>query len=265
MRCGRRGPPSSLPDRPRSSFRAAEPTFRSMADRGHGLRRRLTSLVLLTFLVALVQSLTAVTALSTTDLVDRRRRGLRPRPVPAEHLPRRERALVPTARGLTWSPDDMWAKVAIDHVAGTYDWMRDFGPDRNGNWRFRPDAFETRERWARAIVKAFAPDEEPDPVRHVHRPRCVRPVLSMGGGRRGTRLDGSRSPAVASIRRRRHGTEHPSLARPRARDGPDGRGPRPPVDDRRLRLRRRPDRSGSTSWRCDSASDSTTRLTNRKT
>ena len=41
--------------------------------------------------------------------------------------------------------------------------MRDYAPDQNGNWRFRPDAFETRARWARAIVRAFAPGEMPDP------------------------------------------------------------------------------------------------------
>lgn len=67
---------------------------------------------------------------------------------------------------MTWTDlgsDDMWAKAAINHVAGTYDWMRDIAPDPDGNWSFRPDAFETRKRWARALVRAFAPDEEPDP------------------------------------------------------------------------------------------------------
>jgi cell wall-associated NlpC family hydrolase len=66
----------------------------------------------------------------------------------------------------TWAdlePDDRWAKPAIDHVAATHDWMRDVPRDKNGNWRFRPDSFETRKRWARAIVRAFAPDAEPDP------------------------------------------------------------------------------------------------------
>ncbi len=41
--------------------------------------------------------------------------------------------------------------------------MRDFPPDELGNWRFRPEAFETRGRWARAVVRAFAPDAVPDP------------------------------------------------------------------------------------------------------
>ena len=60
--------------------------------------------------------------------------------------------------------DDVWAKAAINHVAGSNDWMRDYAPDADGNWRFRPDAFETRHRWARALVRAFAPDEVPDPA-----------------------------------------------------------------------------------------------------
>jgi cell wall-associated NlpC family hydrolase len=59
--------------------------------------------------------------------------------------------------------DDLWAKAAINHVAGWNDWMRDYAPDADGDWRFRPDAYETRSRWARALVRAFAPDEVPDP------------------------------------------------------------------------------------------------------
>ena len=55
----------------------------------------------------------------------------------------------------------MWAKGAIDHVAGTYDWMRDVAPDRDGNWSFKPDRFETRKWWAQALVRAFAPDAQP--------------------------------------------------------------------------------------------------------
>jgi cell wall-associated NlpC family hydrolase len=68
--------------------------------------------------------------------------------------------------GTAWSDleaDDRWAKPAIDHVAGSHDWMRDYAPDADGNWRFRPDKFETRARWARALVRAFARDETPDP------------------------------------------------------------------------------------------------------
>jgi cell wall-associated NlpC family hydrolase len=116
----------------------------------------------LTFLVASVQMLGAPSAHATPRSWTDGDEGSGPAPFAAS-ISRRERALVPTAGWSDLEPDDMWAKVAIDHVAGTYDWMRDFGPDQNGNWRFRPDARESRAKWARAIVKAFAPGEEPDP------------------------------------------------------------------------------------------------------
>src|SRR5687768_17184375 len=51
-----------------------------------------------------------------------------------------------------------WAEPAINHVAGTKDWMRDYGPDR-----FEPAHRLSRRHLARAIVKAFAPAEEADP------------------------------------------------------------------------------------------------------
>jgi len=133
-----------------------------MADRGRGLRRRLTSVALLTLLVAPVQILTAPSAHATPRSWTDGDEGTGPAPFPAR-VARSERLLIPTSGWGDLEADDMWAKAAIDHVAGTYDWMRDFRPDQEGNWRFRPDAFESRARWARAIVKAFAPDEEPDP------------------------------------------------------------------------------------------------------
>jgi hypothetical protein len=53
-------------------------------------------------------------------------------------------------------PRDHWARAAIDQVARDHDWMRDFGPTR-----FRPAKIETKQRLARAVVRAFAPDEVP--------------------------------------------------------------------------------------------------------
>jgi hypothetical protein len=70
---------------------------------------------------------------------------------------------VPTAGWSDLESDDRWAKTAIDWVAGTWDWMRDVPPDRDGDWRFKPDAPETRILWARAMVKAFAPEAVADP------------------------------------------------------------------------------------------------------
>jgi hypothetical protein len=61
----------------------------------------------------------------------------------------------------TWTdvPDGHWARGAIDYVAATNDWMRDFDETT-----FQPDALETRAMFARAIVKAFAPGEPVDPA-----------------------------------------------------------------------------------------------------
>lgn len=70
---------------------------------------------------------------------------------------------IPTAGWSDLEDDDRWAKTAIDWVAGIWDWMRDVPPDRNGEWRFKPDAPESRIRWARAMVRAFAADAVADP------------------------------------------------------------------------------------------------------
>ena len=134
-----------------------------MAERGHGLRRRLTSFVLLTLVVLSVQTLGTPSAHATPPSWTEGEAGSGPAPFPV-HVTRSERALVPTSSWSDLEADDMWARIAIDHVAGANTWMRDYAPDQNGNWRFRPDAFETRARWARAIVRAFAVNETPDPA-----------------------------------------------------------------------------------------------------
>jgi hypothetical protein len=85
-----------------------------------------------------------------------------PAPFPSE-VSRAEALRVPTAGWSDLGADDRWAEVAIDHVAGTYDWMRDVRPTRDGAWRFDPDGFESRRLWARALVRAFAPEEVADP------------------------------------------------------------------------------------------------------
>jgi len=73
--------------------------------------------------------------------------------------------LARTTTGIVWSdvPDDHWARRAIDLVAGTNDWMRDFRQAEDGTYPFKPDALETRRLFARAMVRAFAPDATPDP------------------------------------------------------------------------------------------------------
>lgn len=67
--------------------------------------------------------------------------------------------------GIKWSdvPKNHWARTAIDFVGATYDWMRDFPPSEDGSYPFQPDALESRQSFARSVVRAFAPDEPTDP------------------------------------------------------------------------------------------------------
>lgn len=134
-----------------------------MAGWGQRLRRRSTTVALLTLLVTLVQSLGAATAHATPSSWKDGEAGSGPAAFPAGGS-RSEQMRIPSTTWTDLGSDDLWAKTAINHVAATYDWMRDIPPDQDGNWRFRPDAFESRKRWARAIVRAFAPDAEPDPT-----------------------------------------------------------------------------------------------------
>ncbi|HET9672342.1 MAG TPA: NlpC/P60 family protein [Actinomycetota bacterium] len=132
-----------------------------MAERGDGLRRRVgrigAALALSVLLVPLTSTAARATPASWRDGEDGS--GA---PAPRVTLSRTERARVPTASWSDLRSDDVWARPAIDHVAGVHDWMRDVRPDADGAWRFRPDAIETRQLWARALVRAFAPDEAAD-------------------------------------------------------------------------------------------------------
>jgi hypothetical protein len=49
-----------------------------------------------------------------------------------------------------------WARTAIDYVAGTHGWMRDYPVDARGRSEFRPDRLESRKLFFRAAVEAFA-------------------------------------------------------------------------------------------------------------
>lgn len=60
-------------------------------------------------------------------------------------------------------PADAWAKNAINYVAATHDWMRDYAVRPNGIYKFHPTLLESRIQLARALVKAFAPTEAIDP------------------------------------------------------------------------------------------------------
>jgi NlpC/P60 family len=70
-----------------------------------------------------------------------------------------------TVTGIRWSdvPGGHWARNAIDHVAGSNDWMRDYRPDQDGAYPFRPDRLESRKLFARAIFRAFGKGLPQDP------------------------------------------------------------------------------------------------------
>ena len=132
-----------------------------MAEWGAGLRRRRAPVVALVFAVAIV-ALGAGDAAATPRSWRDGEHGSGPEAFPT-HVSRAERIRMPSTPWSDLGTDDLWAKAAINHVARANDWMRDFPPDPEGNWRFRPDAWESRARWARALRRAFAPDEMPDP------------------------------------------------------------------------------------------------------
>ncbi len=60
------------------------------------------------------------------------------------------------AAALTDVPDGHWAKAAITGVAVDHDWMRDYGD------AFHPEELLTRRHLAAALVRTFAPGQEPD-------------------------------------------------------------------------------------------------------
>lgn len=62
------------------------------------------------------------------------------------------------AHAFTDVPSGHWAKAAIDYVATERPWMADFGDT------FRPEAVETKRRFASAIVQAFDPNGTVDPT-----------------------------------------------------------------------------------------------------
>ena len=74
-------------------------------------------------------------------------------------------ATVSRTTSVRWSdvPGTFWARRAIDYVAGTYRWMRDYGALDDGTYSFKPDRLENRRLLAKAVVMAFAPHTEVDP------------------------------------------------------------------------------------------------------
>jgi cell wall-associated NlpC family hydrolase len=56
---------------------------------------------------------------------------------------------------------DVWAVDAIRWVAKDNNWMRDYAPNADGSYEFRPDALESRRLLARSMVRAFDPSAQP--------------------------------------------------------------------------------------------------------
>ncbi|MEA2550501.1 MAG: hypothetical protein QOE25_270, partial [Actinomycetota bacterium] len=56
-----------------------------------------------------------------------------------------------------------WARTAVKYVAGAHDYMADYPVNHNGTSFFHPATLESKIRFARAVVRAFAPDDPVDP------------------------------------------------------------------------------------------------------
>src|SRR5262245_60878456 len=64
-----------------------------------------------------------------------------------------------------WSdvPNSLWARTAIDYVGATNDWMREWRPEADGRYAFRPDRLESRRLFARSLFRAFGEGLPEDP------------------------------------------------------------------------------------------------------
>ena len=70
--------------------------------------------------------------------------------------------------GPAWTWSDLggpyaWVRQAANWVGKTNRWMRDYPVNADGTYPFRPTRLETRKYFARALVRALAPGDTPDP------------------------------------------------------------------------------------------------------
>ncbi len=124
-----------------------------------------------------------------TTIVDQTARTAAARPRSRYTFPAPSELRIPSETWTDLGPDDKWAKVAIDHVAGIHDWMRDVAPDHDGNWSFKPDAFENAQALGsgdRSGVRAGCGARS---VGDVPRHRPGRSVPTVGRDRGAARLD----------------------------------------------------------------------------
>jgi cell wall-associated NlpC family hydrolase len=76
------------------------------------------------------------------------------------------RVAAPAAtNGIRWTDVNKkhWARVAVDYVGATNDWMRDYQEIEPGRYPFQPDTIESRELFARAMFRAFGAALVADP------------------------------------------------------------------------------------------------------
>jgi NlpC/P60 family len=140
-----------------------------MAPGGGAFRRSVRAFVVLAIGMSLLQGFPAGAApRSEPDLASlgERGSGIPGYPVVIPRDARARMLAMARAGGTSFSDideNDAWAATAINYVAKTYDWMRDFSPNDDGTIPFRPDAISTRKYFARSMVRAFAPNALPDP------------------------------------------------------------------------------------------------------
>lgn len=131
--------------------------------RGTRLQRRVLTFALVATFLCLAAPSPVVQA---ADRVVPRRLTLgEPGSGPPLAPPNLDRTAMARAIRVKWSdvPAGYWDRGAIDYVAETFRWMRDYPAADDGTFRFKPERLESRELFASAVVMAFAPSVDVDP------------------------------------------------------------------------------------------------------
>jgi cell wall-associated NlpC family hydrolase len=124
-------------------------------------RHRAQSGVAALAVAILLTALSGTAFASTAERSAPHRGGYRP---PGPQMTATDRRLM-AASTITWN--DLlgfgWARTAVRYVAGAHDYMADYPVNPDGSYDFHPAALESKIRFARAMVRAFAPDDPIDP------------------------------------------------------------------------------------------------------
>jgi cell wall-associated NlpC family hydrolase len=133
-----------------------------MGPGGSGLRRRLVPLVIIAPLALSLAQAPAASAAGANIGLTAGEDGTGMPPLPSTS------PAVGQTGGDSFKWSDVggpyaWVRPAANWVGKQHRWMRDFHANPNGTYPFRPSRPETRKYFARAIVRALAPSEDPDP------------------------------------------------------------------------------------------------------